>query len=239
MATAPTAEDITSAIIAALPEHTTNEAGEIISGYKDIAGNITTGLLNFLGQVCSDISTSWTTWQAGVIYAGDSVTGSGIGAWVGTGGGGVFDINMSLSISDNFGQAQIMPEVSEFVEAISIGWQTKFNAWKTSYSFTPVSWAGTSTATPITPGVFVAAASELLITHGTAPTGVGDLIKTNMPSFDLDNAQVGDLVDAIGTALETLWATWATNSTVSPSVTGVASAGSGTGSGTSVSGVVA
>jgi hypothetical protein len=209
------------------------------STYKELEGTITEGLSNFLDQICADISASWATWQSNVIYSGDTVTGAGIGTWTGTGGGGNFDINMSLSISDNFGQYQIMPLLTELVDAISIGWQTKFNAWKDSYSFlSSVVWTGTSTATSVSAGIFNATATELLITHGVSPTNVNTEISNNMPSFDFINGQVEDLINAIGTSLETLWTSWATNSSVSPSVTGVASAGSGAGTGVSVLGGV-
>lgn len=236
---APTAATLKTAIISNLPTHTYDETNTYItSGYKT-AGAVTAGLDTFLLSICTDISTAWATWQTNVIYSGDTVSGVGIGAWAGTGGGGAFSIDMSLSISDNFGQYQITTPLTVFVTAIQTAWQTKFNAWKTSYSFSGVAFSGTSTATSQNPGTFTAVATATTLNaFGTPPSGTDTLIKSNMTGFNFANSQVSVLTAAIGNGLESVWADWAASSTISPTATGVAAAGSGSGTSSSINGVI-
>lgn len=202
--------------------------------------DITIGFGNFLNKICTDISTSWAAWQATSIYAGDTVTGVGLGVWVGTGAGGIFSLPATFAISNNFGQAQTMPGITEFVSAISAGWTTAFNNWRTTYTFSGITFTGTSTATPLSPGVFAATGSSTLLAFGTKPTSsvIYSTVISNMPSFNLINSSVGETVNAISIALVSQWTLWATGSTVSPTVTGVAAAGIGNGTGVSIGGII-
>lgn len=238
---APTSIQLKTAIISNLPLYTYDETQSyIVGGYKTAGGVITGGLNNFLTSICADISTAWSTWQSNVVYSGDTVVGAGLDTWAGTGSGGAFSIDLALTISDNFGQFQITTPLTVFVTAIQTAWQTKFNAWKTSYHFSDVAFSGTSTATSQNSGIFDAVATPTkLNTFGTAPSGTDTLIKSNMTGFNFTNSQVAVLTAAIGTGLESVWATWAAASTVSPTATGVAAAGSGSGTGVSMNGVIA
>lgn len=202
--------------------------------------DIAIGLGNFLDKICTDISTSWVTWQSTVVYAGDTVTGAGLGVWSGTGGGGIFSIPATFIISPNFGQAQVTPALTEFVSAISTGWTTVFNTWSTTYTFSGVAFIGTSTATPLTPGVFTAVGSSTLLAFGSKPTAsvIYSTVISSMPSFNLTNSSAGEIVNAISMALANQWTLWATGSTISPTITGVALVGTGTGTGMSTSGVI-
>ena len=223
MAATPTSAEIKAEIISDLDSYFKNPT------------NITTQLDAYIEAITDGIASAWSTWQSNVGYSGDSVSGAGLGIWTGTGGGGSFDTTISITITDPY----LTTWSTAAIDAIQNGWESKFNTWVGGYSFAgSVTWTGTSTATESKVGTFDADAVELLSTYGTAPTGVATDIKGRMVGFDFPNAKSGLFIDAIGSALETKFNSWAGATSVDVNVTGVAAAGTGNGTGTSQNGVV-
>src|SRR4030042_427081 len=46
--------------------------------------------LPLITAIATALSVGWTAWASTLLLAGNTVTGSGIGAWAGSGGGGMF-----------------------------------------------------------------------------------------------------------------------------------------------------
>ena len=230
---APSASELKTAIIGHLPSDFKPSGNEVPKG----EGGITQALDDWLLQVCTGIASAWSTWQSTAKFGGATVSGAGIGAWTGSGSGGVFSTTPTLSLSAKYGTT----DETILMNALKTKFQAAFNQWVSSFTLSGCIFTGTSTATPVNPGTFTAnnAPQTLAIGTTTLMSSLGADMKSAC-GFDYANSKSGAFMDALGSALSSKFNTWRSASTMtSNSVTGAAVAGTGNGTGASlVNGVI-
>lgn len=192
------------------------------------------GLTSFLTDLSSAINSAWAAWEAGITGGGNTVNGSGLGTWSGTGMDGTLTEGTPMTPTVS---TYSTPEFQEYANAVKTVLQNKFNLWVTTFVFTLVAYAGTSTATPISPGSFDAQNTPAAIGtlgNGTNPSGIKADIETLLTSFDLGNSAVPVLNQAIEDTIIEEFTNWLASAQFSgDTVSGDAAAGDGSGSGTS------
>jgi hypothetical protein len=196
-------------------------------------------LKEFIQTLCKDIAMAWTMWQVGLLAGSNNVSGLGIGAWAGSGGGGKitqttpFNVVHTWPYSDPDGYWDI------FKSAVTADFKEKFARYASSFSFSSVPYVGVSGATPLNPGPFFAtnipgpivgykASAEL-------PKDLAAGIRGKLPGPWSDNAEVLDkwLKALEGSILEQLSIWEASSQLIGDTVSGTAASGAGSGSGTS------
>ena len=161
----------------------------------------------YLDALLGAVEKAWTSWQSTLKFGGNKVSGAGVGAFAGAGGGGVMTGgNFAL---EPFVFKKDPPELKKFTQGLADAISPKFTAFPTSYKIGVLSFVGVSGATPVSPGPVQASNVPMpLMTGGMGqnPSGIADVWKTLLtkPEFDLTNPQCksGALVDAIGKAIE-------------------------------------
>jgi hypothetical protein len=178
----------------------------------------------YLGKLFSNVEKAWKIWSDQIMIGPLLVTGAGIGAWVGAGSGaglipGPPMKTLPLSFQKN------SPEQVKFTTEIFTAIDMKFNAWLPTYKFSSVPYVGTSGASPITPGPVTAVNTSGPLAgygKGSPLKGIAETAKAKLlpPMFKLKDPQAksGELVDAIGKAIETAFeTTWLTSTMVTGS----------------------
>ena len=168
----------------------------------------------YLDKLTSEINKSWDKWQKDMKCGQIMTSGAGVGAWAGMGSGGLIQgmpfIMAPFSFKDN------PPELMSLSSGVSQAMSTTFDPWPLSFKFSGINFLGTSGATPTSPGPVNANSIPAPLKtagSGKSPSGIADLIKSNLqpPAFDLSNplGKAGMLADAIGKAIEQAFeATW-------------------------------
>lgn len=155
----PTANQIGQAVINALPA--SFKSGPTRAAYPsnfDSATGLHKSQLAFINQLASDLAGAWTSWMGQLLFGGVSVTGLGIGTWAGTGGGGRFQtnsLNFTIGLPSGFSATPANTTMRQAIQAATIN---KFRDFITKYTTQAaiLDFVGTSTATIITPGAFLA-----------------------------------------------------------------------------------
>lgn len=184
---------------------------KIISAYgQQLSGDAN----DFVQMICDKVCDAWQKWQDGITWGTNTITGGGVGAWTGTGTGGVM-AGTPFSMSP-FSFKNNSPQQIKFTQGLAKTLATKFTAFPSSYKFTLVNYMGTSGATPIAPGPVNAQCVSAPLSgvgSGQNISGLSALWKPELtpPDYDLTNpsAKAGDLVDAVSKAIEqcfqTVW----------------------------------
>lgn len=240
---APTTAQIQSAIITALPvEFKQDTIGTMRASYPaffDPITGLTLSQLQAVSHMSTEINAFWQLWESSLLFGGVSVTGLGIGPWVGTGSGGAFLPNATiaaLTIPIGFASNAFL---LQHYSAISSGINYKFQDFVTQFTIGTSSYTGVSTATPVNPGVFTAtltpatlSALKLISIVFATPTQVSSTIVAGLSGFTTPYLTY---YDAIAQALDTLFMTWMSTAIMgSNTATGVAVAGTGAGVGVSL-----
>ncbi len=225
----PTSAELKTAIISELGSNFKYSGNEVPKGESQI----TKDLDDYIAHICEDVTQAWSDWQSAVKFGGVGVTGAGLGSWTGSGTGGAFDTAFSLSIDPKYGTAG----ETTLTQSIQNRIKDAFNEWISSFTMAGDTFAGTSTATPSSPGSFNAINAPILLSsRGTTTkfTSLADDVMGGLTGFDLANSIVRNFVDALSNGIKTKFESWrnATNLT-NNTVMGGAAAGTGAGSGTS------
>ena len=243
---APSAYDIKGKIIEKLPAQFKEDPADLDdelkmrTNYPDsyTADGITKELCDFLQNIAEGISQGWSIWQSGLSVAGGTVTGGGIGTWTGIGNNSEISgtppaIVINLTNSTEYSL--------EFVDAIAAEINTEFQDWTDSYKTSNVEYTGTSDATTNSAGTFTATntlGSLRNLGDGKNPVGSSQNVQSGV-TFDFEKSMAGQFLGAIESALNDLWQNWLTTNVISGlSVSGAASAGTGTGSGMASGGTI-
>ncbi len=191
----------------------------------------------FLNDLSSQLASQWSSWQSGLTGGKNNVSGLGIGAWIGTGGGGTITEGSPLEIAVTTYSA---PAFEQYVGVLKDVFKEKFNLWTTSFVFSAVPYLGTSTATPLSPGSFNATGATPpapigTLGSGTNPASIKSEIESRLSSpFDLPKASLHILNQAIEDTIVEQFSIWLLSSMFTgDSVTGAAAPGSGSGAGMS------
>lgn len=197
-------------------------------------------LMDFMKNFCNDLSKAWATWHSGLLGGGNTVTGLGIGAWVGVGEDGnliqtvPFDIIHTWSKSDPDGYW------NTFKSALTAAFKEKFANYASTFKFGTVPYTGTCSATPLSPGPFSAVNTPgpLLIYKASAqtPKNIGDSVRQRLPSKWAENKDPLDKwLKAIEGSVDEQFIIWEATSMFSgDTAIGVALPGAGLGKGKSL-----
>lgn len=241
---APTQLQIKNAIIAALPS--SFKSGPSRSKYPS-AFDTPTGLhkdqLAFIDQTATDLASAWISWIPTLKFGGASVLGSGIGVWAGTGGGGQFlpsPLSFTISAPLSFTDPSKSLVVRNAIAQATVGKFTDFNAVYTAKAGILV-YTGSTTATPLNPGVFAAVLTPITLFAAIAPSvileppaDVATAITNALTGFNQANIDPA-YYSAYANALDSLFNQFLGASSISAnSVAGPSVAGTGTGAGISL-----
>jgi len=195
----------------------------------------------FLDKLSEGFSTGWDSWQSGITGGENVVTGAGLGTWVGIGLDGVLVEGTPLDFTIDVTNKP--PRFTEFETELVLALKNEFNSWATSFVFTSVPYSGTSLATPDDPGDFNAVgalppAPIGTLGTGTNPQAIRPIVVSALDALGFDSSnpefRLNYLLDAIDTALASIFTTWLGSTNFSgDSVSGTAAPGSGAGSATS------
>lgn len=211
--------------------------GDLDGEFKQYHGGITSELNQYLISICVDLDTAWNDWQSQVKFGGASVSGMGIGGWSGNGNGGAFNMQFSLNLNPKYNT----PDEAKLTSKLNARIKEAFNSWISSYQFAGVSFVGSSTATPQSPGAFNAMNTPINISSGNKSgfANLGSLVRSDM-GWDYSKSKTGLLADAICSAIKSLHDSWVSSTFImNNSAMGVAAPGSGNGaSASSMDGMV-
>jgi len=161
----------------------------------------------YLKAILGAVEKAWDKWQTSLKWGGNTVNGAGVGAWSGSGSGGVMTGD-PFELKD-FSFKGNSPQQKKFTKALADALAEKFPDWVSSYKINGTSYTGTSGATPTAPGPVQAQSAATPLQaggKGTEPSGIAALWKSALkpPDFDLNNPQCksGKLMDAIAKTIE-------------------------------------
>lgn len=161
----------------------------------------------YMDLLFEKISKAWDTWQKSIKVGSLMVSGGGVGAWAGTGTGGT--LTGQPFILEPFSFKNNSAQQLKFTKALGDALKAKFTPWPMSYKISVVNFAGTSGASPTSPGPVNASCAPTPLStagSGTSPSGIADVWAKSLtpPEFQLDNpnAKSGDLIKAIGKVIE-------------------------------------
>lgn len=232
---APTSAQIKTALYTALPMNF--KSGGARTEYPQFfaPNGLTTAQDDFLSQFAGDLASTWAAWASALTFGGATVVGLGIGAWAGVGSGGAFLANPLGFAAQNPLGFSPQPMNTVFRSALSAGINAQFADLLVKFTLVSVPYIGTSSATPLSPGVFLATNTTTTLLAASsgvvymAAATISATIRANLVGF------VGVGLDptyynAIGDAMYSLMQTFLSTSTLNANtVTGVALAGAGTG----------
>lgn len=168
--------------------------------------------IEYLDALFAKIESAWSQWQNSMSWGTLTLTGGGVGAWAGSGMGGVL-VGSPFTVQP-FSFKGNSPQQLKFTKAICDAIASKFTPFPTAFKFTMVSYTGASGATPIAPGPVQAMsvpAPLMSAGSGVNPSGIAQMAKSMLtaPDFQLTSPQAksGQLVDAIGSTIEQLFQT--------------------------------
>ena len=195
-------------------------------------GDTTSETTKLLQDISNEIATKWKDWASSVTFGGVTVSGAGVGTWVGTGSGGVFSKTITINIPytyDTEGSKKMIDSLNARITAA-------FNEWINSFTFSGVSFNGTSTATPSSPGTFNAINIPTSLSLAGTTTKFGTLANDIKGDLNFEKDSIADdLFIAIQNTVKDQFDSWRNESNITNnSVTGTAASGAGTGSGNSL-----
>lgn len=193
----------------------------------------------YTDELFDALEAGWASWQKSITFGGLTVQGAGLGAWAGVGSGGIATGSPFNFVIFPF--YQNTPQHQKFLQGLQTAIQQKFLEWVTGFSIPSIPYLGTSSASPVSPGSFVAQ---------VVPTPVGTLVSKDVsgiadlwqktltpPDFNLQHpqARTKDMVNAVSEAIEKAFTSiWGVSTNLTGSTAqGVAAIGAGTGIGTS------
>lgn len=163
--------------------------------------------MEYLDTVFGEVAKAWDTWSKGITYGGLTAIGAGVGAWSGTGSGGMMSGQSftvaPISFKDDSAQQL------KFTKGLTDALKQKFTMFPATFKFSSVQYLGSSGATPIAPGPVNASimpVTMMIAGVGTNPSGIADLWEASLqpPEFKLSdpNAKSGPLIKAMAGAIE-------------------------------------
>jgi hypothetical protein len=199
----------------------------------------------FRAALANEIAKQWGTWLKSCKWGGLAVTGQGIGAWAGNGNGGVLTASsMTISPDAVFSGAGFTVQTDAaklFLNSLRDVLQNKFSTWVSSVKFKGVSFVGTSTATPLAPGAFMANNTPMpLIAISTAPpiSGIRPIWESQLRAIfkvDSDACSIKKFTYAVSSSVEELFVSQFLSTTMGMGSSATGPAAPSTGSGASVS----
>jgi hypothetical protein len=212
--------------------------GALTARMKMNNGTTTSETTKLLQDISNEIATKWKDWATSVKFGGVAVSGAGIGTWVGTGSGGVFSKTITIKIPYTYDTVNS----KKMIDSLNTRITAAFNQWINSFTFSGVSYNGTSTATSSSPGAYnVINVPMSLSSSGTVAKfqTLANDIKGDL-NFEKDSI-ADDLFTAIQNTVKDQFDSWRNESKITNnSATGTAASGAGTGSGNSLNdGVIA
>lgn len=236
---APTADQLYQAVDGRLPNRTLPSKDSPHSAAWSVPRH--PKWVQFLHAFCDDFSRAWQLWNDAMMGGLNIVQGQGIGAWVGTGQGGVLIqlAPMSFTIEWPYRPHRFVEWEQSVVQAL----QERFTLFASTYRFILVNYPGTTTATPITPGTFTvqrnAPIAIQVAGQGVNPSPIKEEVLSSLegkgwrPRHYLSNQSA--ILDAIDGAVAELWE-WYLNNTLfmNNSATGPSAAVTGFGENTSL-----
>jgi hypothetical protein len=186
---------------------------------------------DFISLMAQDLATAWSTWQSSLLFGGATVTGVGLVTWAGSGVGGQFLPNPLPFTAQNPPEFVPTAPNTAYRASLTSAIQSKFDNFMQTFTLIGAPYLGTSSATPLSPGVFFATITPLtLMSAATGPYMDGAAISAAIQSGLGFVPPATDYYDAIGSALDGLFNDWLSLSTLTGNtVTGVAAPGAGTG----------
>ena len=174
----------------------------------------------FVRILTAEISLAWTQFALSCKWGKTTVSGAGIGGWVGTGTlglivPGAFVLN-PMAIKAQMGS--LSPDFDKLILNLSTTITPLFTLWASTYKFTSIPYTGTSGASPLSPGPISAKATPTplgIAGKGTDPMGIANMwnVKLSSPEggrpFNVFSpfCRVKDLTKAVGSAIETEFTT--------------------------------
>lgn len=196
-------------------------------------------LKQFIQTLCGDIARAWALWHAGLLGGSNNVSGLGIGAWAGSGGGGKLTQTVPFNVIHTWPYSDPDGYWNIFKSAITADYKEKFSRYASSFSFSSVPYVGTCGATPLNPGPFFATniPGPLVGYKASArqPNDLASGIRGKLPGYWSEYLEPLDkwLKALEGSTMEQ-FALWESSSQfVGDTVAGTGAPGSGSGSGTS------
>lgn len=224
---APSSGALSSGILAALPPH--------------IFVKQTDYLVRWVNAISSGTSQAWSQWHSGLTGAKASVTGVGIGGWAGTGTGGKLTQGQPFLTSIIPPFERTTEPLQMLIDAIHAELEMQFTRYASSFSFGPLPFVGTSTATPTSSGSFSANLTPGPLAgykaSATTPNSIATGIKSRLPEppydFSSGASVILEFLQAVETSILDQFTIWEMSVFSGDSVSGSASAAVGAGSGTS------
>ena len=199
----------------------------------------------FIKALTDEISLKWSKWILSMSWGGNTVVGAGLGAWAGVGNGGTLTASpykfSAQKVFTSAGFTVQTPASLKFLETLDKTMGKQFDAWVLSYKTNGDAYIGTSSASPVSPGVFSAVntpTSLIALGKGKEPSMIQKdwevlLESSPDPVFNLNNefCYTRLFTSAVSSTIEKKFITeFLTNSNgVGDSVVGPSAPGSGSG----------
>lgn len=193
----------------------------------------------FIQTLCGDIARAWALWHAGLLGGSNNVSGLGIGAWTGSGGGGKLTQTVPFNVIHTWPYYDPDGYWHIFRSAITADYKEKFARYISSFSFSSVPYVGVCTATGTTPGPFSATNTPgPLVGYKASARQPNDLaagIRSKLPEYWVRYPEPLNrwLIALEGSTMEQFLLWEASSQFVGDTVAGTGAAGSGYGSATS------
>jgi hypothetical protein len=192
-------------------------------------------LTKFVSICAKDISITWAKWSLGLTGGQNIVSGAGIGAWAGVGGGG------KLKQSDLFDPEWSWPEKSAYWDtlkkAMAAELKKTFGDYVKNFVFGTTAYPGASGASPASPGPVSGTNPPIpMQAVQTVPmvfSGFKKGVKGRLPSSWTQSPGLDSLLDGIQQAIGQGMDLWLLSQFTGDSFTGTGTPGAGVASGKS------